>query len=149
MVARMAKIKQAVETLPYNHSRIIEGSKLGIITSGISYSYLLEALAWLDLKDKISVLKIGTAFPLPENLIKSFLKSVPDILVIEENEPFLEDHVRVIAQRAGLQSNIHGKDIVPLIGELSIRKVTEAVSKMTGVSCPDRFRPYRPNGQGC
>jgi indolepyruvate ferredoxin oxidoreductase alpha subunit len=139
MVARMAKIKQAVETLPYNHSRLIEGARLGIITSGISYSYLLEALAWLDLKDKISVLKIGTAFPLPENLIKSFLKSVPDILVVEENEPFLENHVRVIAQRSGLQSNIHGKDLVPLIGELSIRKVTEAVSKMTGVAAPIDF----------
>src|SRR5271157_5222462 len=139
MVSRLAKIKAAVDSFPYNHLQMIEGASLGIITSGISYNYVLEALSWLGLKDKFSVLKIGTPYPLPEKLINKLLQTAPTLLVVEELEPFLENHIKVIAQESGLRVDIHGKDIIPLISELSTRKVTEAISKVTKVALPVDF----------
>jgi indolepyruvate ferredoxin oxidoreductase alpha subunit len=139
MIDKLEKIREATNTMPYNQSNIIKGARLGIIASGISYGYTMEALRWLGLENTISVLKIGTPFPLPEKLVKEFCASVPEVLVVEELEPFVENHVAVIAQKAAIPIKIHGKDVVPVIGELSIRKVAEAITRLTGTKPPADF----------
>jgi indolepyruvate ferredoxin oxidoreductase alpha subunit len=139
VVQRMAKIKGVVDNLPYNHISLKKGAKLGVIACGISYGYALEAIKWMELEDKVSILKIGTPYPLPEKLTQQFLKSVPEAVVVEELEPFVEDGVKVIAKDADITTKIHGKDVVPLIGELSTRIVAEALSKLTGVKPPIDF----------
>src|ERR1035437_2190308 len=132
MIERLAKIKEAADTSKYNQLSLKKGAKFGLIASGISYSYALEALALLGLNDKVSLLKIGTPFPLPARLVRELLSSVPEVLVVEELEPFVENHVKIIAQEASIQVKIHGKDLVSIAGELSTRKVTEALTQLTG-----------------
>jgi indolepyruvate ferredoxin oxidoreductase, alpha subunit len=139
VIQRMAKIKAMVDTLPYNHLDIKKGAKLGIITSGISYGYALEAVKWMGLEDKISIFKIGTPYPLPEKLTKQFLQSVSEVLVAEELEPFVEEAVKVVAQENNITVKIHGKDLLALAGELSVRQLAEALSKLTGVKPPVDF----------
>jgi indolepyruvate ferredoxin oxidoreductase alpha subunit len=139
VIQRMLKIKGVVDTLPYNHLTIRKGAKLGVITCGISYGYALEAIRWLGLEDSVSILKIGTPYPMPEKLTQQFLKSVPEVMVVEELEPFVEDAVKVIAQQSGIAVKIHGKDVVPLAGELESRLVAEALSKLTGAKPPVDF----------
>jgi indolepyruvate ferredoxin oxidoreductase alpha subunit len=133
LVDRMARIRKAVDDWPYNQLTLKDGASLGVITSGISYGYAVEAIRLLGLEDKISVLKIGTPYPLPEELTKQLLKSVPAVLVVEELEPFVEDEVKVVAKDNDISVKIHGKDLVSLVGELSTRQVAEALSNLTGV----------------
>jgi indolepyruvate ferredoxin oxidoreductase alpha subunit len=139
VIQRMAKIKAMVDTLPYNHIDIKKGAKLGIITSGISYGYALEAVKWMGLEDKISIFKIGTPYPLPEKLTKQFLQSVKEVIVAEELEPFVEEAVKVVAQENKIDVMIHGKDLLATAGELSVRSLAEALSKLTGVKSPVDF----------
>jgi indolepyruvate ferredoxin oxidoreductase alpha subunit len=139
VIQRMNKIKDIVDSLPYNFLTTRKGAKLGVITCGISYGYALEAIKWLGLEDSVSILKIGTPYPMPEKLTLQLLKSVPEVVVVEELEPFVEDAVKVIAQQAGIMNKIHGKDVVPLAGELSTRLVAEALSKLTGAKPPVDF----------
>lgn len=139
VVARMEKIRKAVDGLPYNRLDLKEGAKLGVIASGISYGYALEALQWLGLEDRVSMLKIGTPYPLPERLTAELLRSVPEVLVVEELEPFVEDAVKVVAKDNDISATIHGKDRLSLVGELSTRQVAEALSKMTGTGPPVDF----------
>jgi len=139
VVQRMAKIKGVVDTLPYNQLTLKKGAKLGVITSGISYGYALEAIRWLGLEEKVSLLKIGTPYPLPAKLAEQMLRSVPEVLVVEELEPFVEEEVKVVAEDAGIIAKIHGKDVLSLVGELSTRQVAEALSKLTGVKPPIDF----------
>ncbi|NLE07645.1 MAG: indolepyruvate ferredoxin oxidoreductase subunit alpha, partial [Dehalococcoidales bacterium] len=139
MQARLARIKAAADNLPYNQIDLIEDAKLGIIACGLSYSYTMEALNWLGLTDDVSVLKIGTPYPLPEGLVKDMLKSVETVLVVEELEPFVENHVKAIAGGANIMVTIHGKDMVSRNGELSTRKVSEAIAKLTGTVLPVDF----------
>ena len=87
-------------------------------------------MRWLGLEDKISVLKIGTPHPLPAKMVAKLAASVPEILVIEELEPFVENHVKIILQEADIRTRVHGKDFVPIVNELSTRKVTEAISRI-------------------
>ena len=139
MLERFARIKEAANTLPYNQLKIVPGGKFGVIASGLSYSYTLEAIHWLGLEDKVSVLKIGTPHPLPEELVKKLLGAAEEVLVVEELDPFVENHVKVIAAEAGIMVKIHGKDLVTRIGELSTRKVTEAIGQLTGAKAPVDF----------
>jgi len=139
MIERLARIKADVDSMPYNQLKLVNGAKYGIIASGISYGYAMEALRWLGLEDKVSVLKIGTVFPLPEKLVKQLISSVLEVLVIEELEPFVENHVKIIAQEAGIAVKIHGKDMVPVRLELSTRKATEAIMQLTGTKAPVDF----------
>ena len=139
MIERMDKMRADFDNLDYNQLALVKGAKLGIITSGIAYSYAIEALRWLGLTDKVSVLKIGTPHPLPQNKVRQLLSAVPEVLVIEELEPFVENHVKVIAQEAAMTLKIHGKDAVPLRGELSTRKAVEAIARVTGTKLPVDF----------
>ncbi len=157
MIERFAKIKGAVNDLPYNQLKLNKGAKLGIIACGISYGYTLEAIRYMGLEDKVSLLKIGTPYPLPEEMVRQLLSSVSEVLVVEELEPFVEDQVKIVAEDAGIIIKIHGKDVIPIAGELSTRPVAEAISGLTGAQPPvnfaelDRIReetepllPFRP-----
>jgi len=139
MLERFEKIKKAVNTLPYNQLKLADGAKLGIIACGLSYSYTLEAVKWLGIEDRVSILKIGTPHPLPEELVIKLLNSVEEVLVAEELDPFVELHVKAIAGEHNIPVKIHGKDLLPRIGELSTRKVTEALAKLTKAKTPVDF----------
>lgn len=46
------------------------GKKIGVITSSTSYQYTKEVFG-----DKVSVLKLGMVYPLPEKLIKDLQRA--------------------------------------------------------------------------
>ena len=90
-------------------------TKIGVITAGNCYNYAREALG-----DGASYLKLGMVYPLPEKLIRDFAAKCDTVYVIEELDPFIEEHCR----RLGL--SVHGKDVFTLQGEYSqalVRKV--------------------------
>lgn len=88
----------------------IEGGdgNLAIVTGGISYAYVKEALALLGAKD-IPVLKIGTPYPFPSDLASEFMQSKSHLLVIEELDPVIEDALLHIKAAENLGCTIHGK----------------------------------------
>ena len=139
MLERFDAIKKAANTLPYNQLKMVGGANLGVIGCGLSYSYSTEALQWLGMEDKVAILKIGTPHPLPEKLVIELLKSVKEVLVAEEVDPFVELQVKAIAGEHNIPVRIHGKDLLPKVGELSTRKVTEAIIKLTAAKPPVDF----------
>ena len=114
---------------------------LGIITSGVSYTYVLEALESLNIK--APVLKLGFINPLPERKIVTFLKQFKQVFVVEENDAYIETEVLAIAQKNGVQTKIHGKDpfsyskessALNFVGELNPTKVALALTKITNLT---------------
>ena len=105
---RLNTLREFAENCPFN--KVIEnpGAKIGIITSGPSFNYALEAFG-----DTASYLKLGLVNPLPEKLLKDFTEKYETVYVIEELDPVIESHCKAL----GL--NVHGKDILPLCGEFS------------------------------
>ncbi|MCX8204681.1 MAG: indolepyruvate ferredoxin oxidoreductase subunit alpha [Candidatus Nezhaarchaeota archaeon] len=139
MIQRFDRIKKEVDKWPFNRLDLVDGSRLGVIASGLSYAYALEAISWLGLRDKVSLLKVGTTNPMPEGLVKELLSRVDEVLVIEELEPFVELHVKALAGEEGIRVKVHGKDYVTLIGELSTRHAVTAIAKLAGVEPPVDF----------
>ncbi|MBS3985444.1 MAG: indolepyruvate ferredoxin oxidoreductase subunit alpha [Selenomonadales bacterium] len=129
---RYARLKEYSETTPVN--RVAWGDKrIGVITSGIAFQYAREALP------HVSILKLGLTWPLPEKLIKAFAAAVETLYVIEEGEPYLEEHVKAL----GIP--VVGKGIFPSVGELSVRTVLQAFGG-SGVATgkPAAQVPVRP-----
>jgi len=132
---QIPKIKELVEKSKYNTLKISEGSKYGIIASGIAYSYCLEALRWLDALDKVSLLKIGTAHPIPEKKVEQLLNHANKVAILEEGDPVVECQVRSLAQKLGKEVKILGKMynfILPPVGELDPNIVEDTSAKFLG-----------------
>jgi indolepyruvate ferredoxin oxidoreductase alpha subunit len=136
LIARMEHIAQAVNRLPYNRLEGDVAGKVAIIASGIAYGYVKDALSWLGISDDVALLKIGTPYPIPEELVERTLINADKILVVEELEPFVEMQVRVLAHKKGITDPIFGKDLLPLAGELSVTTVMQAICTMTDTSMP-------------
>ena len=122
------------EESPLN--RIEEGSdkSMGIITSSTSYQYVKEVYG-----DKYPVLKIGLINPLPVDKIRSFAASVDKLVVVEELDPIIENHVRSL----GLE--VTGKDVFPLIDEFSQGLIASKLGESEAPSCkPIEGLPGRP-----
>lgn len=91
-------------------------TSLGIITSSTSYQYAKEVFG-----ESASILKLGMVYPLPEKLILDFAAKVDKVVVLEELDPFIENHVR----RLGVK--VSGKDVFPICGEFSQNLVRECM----------------------
>jgi len=133
LLEKIKKIKDFAEKS--NINKMIKGSdKAGIITSGVSYLYVKEALN--DLNVNIPVLKLGFFYPLPENKIGKFIKDLNKVLIVEELEPYLEKEINVIAKKVNPKLKIQGKDLLPEVGEFRPEYVNWAVGKFLGKSVP-------------
>jgi indolepyruvate ferredoxin oxidoreductase alpha subunit len=110
---------------------------VGVITSGISYGYVREAVP------DASVLKLGLTYPLPMVRIRAFASTVKKLFVVEELEPFIEEAVRA----AGIPV-AGGRDLFPYTGEFNISVVEEgllgAASSKVTISLGDTAVPVRP-----
>jgi indolepyruvate ferredoxin oxidoreductase alpha subunit len=106
VLEQMESALHVSETAEFN---FIEGDgDVGIITSGVAYKYVLDAMARKGLDCK--VLKLGMTNPLPRRMITEFLGTVARVVMVEELEPFLETQIKAIAHDAGLSVQILGKD---------------------------------------
>ena len=125
---RQKALAEWVETTPLNEM-IMGDTKIGIITSGVSYQYAREALG-----DKASYLKLGVVNPLPVELIRNFAEKVDVLYVVEELEDIIETHCR----KHGIK--VIGKEKFSLIGEISQRIVEDRLLGHTN-SCMEFGEP--------
>lgn len=115
--ARTTDLIAYAETTPLNRVELGDVS-VGYVTSGTCYQYLRECLP------EASILKLGLAWPLPVELIKDFASKVDRLIVVEELDPFIEDHIRSIGVRVD-----GGKDLFGMCGELSQNRILKALGK--------------------
>lgn len=90
--------------------------KIGIITSGVAYTYAKEVFG-----DTASYLKLGFTFPLPMAKIRDFASQVETLYIIEELEPFIEEQLKTV----GIPCI--GKEKIPRCGELNPDIISKAL----------------------
>ncbi len=106
--------------------------QIGVITSGVSYNYVMEALP------EASVLKLGLIYPLPEDLIRRFASRVKSLYVVEELDPYLETQIKAM----GIECR--GKELIPSYGELDPYRVKLALTGQSRELFPPEDVPVRP-----
>jgi len=106
--------------------------KIGIITAGIPYQYVKEALP------EASVLKLGMVNPLPRKLIEEFAAKVETLYIVEELDPIIEEQVK----SWGIAAT--GKEIFTVQGEYSANLLRKAILKQELDIEPAAAAPMRP-----
>ncbi len=130
---RTRKLIDWAETAPVNRVEM-GGTEIGIITSSTSYQYVKEVFG-----DSVSVLKLGMVWPLPEKLIRDFADKVGTLYVVEELDPFIEEHCR----QMGL--TVVGKEKLPICDEFSQNMLAEKFGLPVAPSRKlDEVIPVRP-----
>ncbi len=131
---RLVELAEFAESCPFN--KVIENkdATVGIITSGPSFCYALEAFG-----DSASYLKLGLVNPLPKKLIADFAAKYDRIIVIEELDPIIETHVKAMGIRCD------GKNLLPICGEFSQELIADLLlnKKNEFYSIEDNI-PVRP-----
>jgi indolepyruvate ferredoxin oxidoreductase alpha subunit len=106
-----------------DHDR--QKASFGIIAGGIAYAMVRDTLSELGLKEEIPILKIGTPFPFPAEMVEAFIEKCDHVLVLEETEPVIEFQIRD-------KSKIYGRldGTVPSEGEMLPEIVTQIISAL-------------------
>lgn len=133
LIKKIEKIKKESEKTSFNHVFKAKSS-LGIITSGVSFYYIQEALKELGIK--ANILKIGMSFPFPEKMVSKFIKNLEQIFVAEEIDPILEKEIERIAKKINPSLKIYGKNLLPSFGEMKPEYVLIALSKILKKDLP-------------
>ncbi len=151
---KMAILARAFEKQPYDSFNRVGGrGNTGVIAAG----RMGPALRSLTDCSKIRLLELATIHPLPERKVTEFLEGVEEAYVLEEVEPFVEDRVRIAAQKAGLSTEIKGKTSghVPWEGDLNRSVMAEFLVRELGLS-PEAdpgpavpFPSLQPLGKDC
>ena len=113
---RNLELAEAANALPINTVEMND-TKIGVITSGIPYQYVKEALP------NASVLKLGMVNPLPKKLIAEFAEKVETLYIVEELDPVIEEQVKSWGIKA------IGKEIFTVQGEYSANMIRKAILK--------------------
>ena len=138
LLERTKKIEEEFEASEFN--RIVDaGSDIGIIASGAGYNYAVDAAKILGIKP--SILKLGTTYPLPKELIAGFLKKLKTVIIVEELSPYLELYVTAIAKDANPAVKIYGKWSGHFSEALEYNPnlVVEGLAKALGLKMPVEY----------
>lgn len=120
MFEREERLRAHVETSPLNRVEAGTDRRVGFVTSGPTFLHVLEAFP------QAPVIKLGLSYPPPLERIRELAGRVERLVVVEEVEPILETELKA----AGIP--VHGKDILPRIGELAPQVLRPAVRRLLG-----------------
>jgi indolepyruvate ferredoxin oxidoreductase alpha subunit len=118
MFERDAVLREVSEHSPLNVLEPGKDRRVGFVTSGPAYMHVREAFP------EAPVLKLGMSHPWPLEKVRALAGMVDTLVVVEEVEPLLENEIRA----AGIA--VHGKDILPRIGELAPEVLTPAINRL-------------------
>jgi len=132
---RLAALADFAETSDLNRVESGKTNAIGFVTSSTSYQYVKEVFG-----DTYPVLKLGMVWPLPTKLFTDFAKDVEKVVVVEELDGFIEQHL------LGLGIAVEGKSVFSNIGELSQNAVAAklADAPAAGIALDETIPPRPP-----
>ena len=120
-----ASFNRLVATAPPAHE---DAPARGIVSAGFCTRKLADVTGAGPAG--VGLLELGGIFPLPADPVRAFLAAHDEVLVLEENEPYLEQRICALAHAAGLSTRVRGKltGEVPRCGELYRWQIAAAVA---------------------
>ncbi|MSO25585.1 MAG: indolepyruvate ferredoxin oxidoreductase subunit alpha [Candidatus Nanopelagicaceae bacterium] len=105
----------------------------GIVMQGGLYNTVIRALQLLGLSDvygnsKIPLYILNVTYPIVDDEVVAFASSKRGILLVEEGQPdYIEQNINAILRRAGVDTALHGKDLLPVAGEYTPAAVIKGI----------------------
>jgi indolepyruvate ferredoxin oxidoreductase alpha subunit len=123
----------ARETASSGFNRLEPGtdSRLGFIVSGPAYHAVRQAFP------DAPVLKLGFSHPLPLGLARRLAELAERVLVVEEVDPIVENELKAAAIA------VHGKDVLPLQGEITVPVLEDACARLLEPAAQPHIAPAK------
>jgi len=116
---------------------------VGIVVQGGLYNSYVRAAAQFGLADALgecalSTLVLNVAYPLVPGEIADFCRGKRAVLVVEEGQPeFIEQEIASTLRRAGVDTPLCGKDVLPLAGEYTVEVIARGLAAFLAEYAPD------------
>lgn len=139
---RVEKLGQAASKSPLNRIEWNESGdrSYGIVTSCAAYQFVKEVFP------EANVLKLGWSYPFPDELLLSFSNAVEQVIVIEELEDFVENHMKSLGIKT-IGKKLGDADLVPAYGPLDVdvlKKIRKQLSESELTSAAVSALPEEP-----
>ena len=110
-----------------------KNSKIGIITSGVCYQFLME----MGVEKHAQIAKLNIIYPFPKKFVSKFIKKLKTVIVVEQLDPFLERFVKEVALETNPKLKIYGKNILPQVDELESDLIYSKIAPILGLKVPN------------
>ncbi len=127
LLEKLERIRRYFEGSEMNWIEDSDGD-IGIIACGLGYAYAKEATENLGVS--MPILKLSSVHPIPEDLVERFISDLKGVVIVEEPDPFVELHVRAIAEIP-----VYGKmnGYMPENYEYNVSRVEIGIAKVLGI----------------
>ena len=130
-----------------------DGGNVGIILQGGMYNGVIRALQRIGLADlygqtDVPLFVLNVTYPLVGSEVLEFVEGKKALLVVEEGQPdFIEQTVGSMLFKAGVQTRLMGKDVLPMAGEYTGHVLLDGVTALLKAAAPDMLpsRVRSPN----
>lgn len=118
--------------------------EIGIIVQGGLFNSLNRALELLGLSDAygnaaLPIYVLNVTYPLIPDEVRAFCGGKRAVLVVEEGQPeFIEHELNTLVRRAGLETRIVGKEMLPRAGEYGSAVIREGLAAFLRAHAPER-----------
>lgn len=136
-IARKFNSMNSVNFLEHDRDETV----LGIVAAGICHAMVRDLLPEMGVEGEIPVLKIGTPYPLPTELVESFIEKCEKVLILEETEPVIELQIR---EKSKILGRLDGT--VPSEGEMTpeiLTRIFSSVCQELSIPVPDQSPPEK------
>ncbi len=104
---RMDKAEKMVGESEFIHHT--DRREIAIIGAGAPAATAFDVFDEAGLKDRVMMATVGCQYPIPEKQILELLEGVKRALIVEELSPYLEDSIRALCKKNGVETEIVGK----------------------------------------
>jgi len=134
---RLTHLARWADDAPFN--RIDGQGDRGIIAAGFAHRKLFDVLGD-EPRNDLRILKLGVLFPLPRDSVSRLLSGCREVLLLEENEPYLEIQIKAVAHDLGCAVRILGKQTghTRREGELFRWQIQQALARFVPGFAPAR-----------
>jgi indolepyruvate ferredoxin oxidoreductase, alpha subunit len=130
---RWPAAQQFIQDHALNEVFAADERDFGIILQGGMYNTVVRSLELLGLSNafgesQVPLYVLNVTYPLIDAEVTRFCKSKRAVLVIEEGQPdFIEQNLHAILRKAGLDTALHGKDVLAMAGEYTAAVVVKGI----------------------
>ncbi len=133
---KLEKLEDYAENSEFNQLHSNGKTKKGIITASMPVLSLKENLA--EIYENIDLLQLGFTFPWPRKMVKKFLQTHDEVLIIEELDRIMEQEIKAMAFDEQVKCKILSrKTNADLMGELLPHRTWKILSD----HWPEIFKP--------
>lgn len=145
-VTNHRRLLQRIERLAAQPSgcktRFNAAADIGLITRGLTFGHTCEAVVELQLEQSVHLLNVERVFPLNRNELLEFASGKRELLVIEDQDGFLENQIKMHLFN-DLDCSVHGKDRLSVAGSTGYQQVRQLLAGRFGVAVTQDFSGER------